>query len=308
MTAEMAVYYNGTMTPASQVGISIYDRGFLYGDAVFDATRTFGGKTFRLDRHIDRLYNSLRYLRIDAGMSKAEMTAATEAVVAHNYPLLPAGQDMWVMQRISRGVEAPGRAGGMMPTVIIESHAIPFAARAALYRDGARVSTPSVPRVPPRFLSPRAKTHNYLNLILGELEAHGDDPDAWAILLDEFGNLTEGRGSNIFLVKDGVAMTPQSQYVLEGVTRNQTLELAAGLGIPTQERDLDLYDAYTADEAFLTSTSLCICPVAAVNGAAVGSGEAPGPVTHRLMTAFSDLVGMDFAAQYLAHLGPHPAR
>ena len=303
MATEMAVYYNGTMTPASRVGISIYDRGFLYGDAVFDATRTFGGKTFRLDRHIDRLYSSLRYLRIDPGMSKAEMTAATEAVVAHNYPLLPAGQDMWVMQRISRGVESPDRAGGMRPTVIIESHAIPFASRAPLYRDGARISTPSVPRIPPRFLSPRAKTHNYLNLILGELEVHGEHPDAWAILLDEFGNLTEGRGSNLFLVKDGIAMTPQSQYVLEGVTRNQTLELAAGLGIPTQERDLDLYDAYTADEAFLTSTSLCICPVSAVNGAPVGDGATPGPLTHQLMTAFSDLVGMDFAAQYLAHLG-----
>ena len=264
MADEMIVYHNGTMKPASQVGISIYDRGFLYGDAVFDATRTFGGRTFRLDRHIDRLYNSLRYLRIDCGMSKAEMTAATEAVVARNYPLLPAGQDMWVMQRISRGVEGADRAGGAAPTVIIESHAIPFAARAPLYRDGARVSTPSVPRIPPRFLSPRAKTHNYLNLILGELEAQGDDPQAWAILLDEFGNLTEGRGSNIFLVKDGVALTPKSQYVLEGVTRNQTLELAAGLGIPTAECDVDLYDAYTADEAFLTSTSLCICPVSAV--------------------------------------------
>ena len=302
MADEMMVYYNGTMMPASQVGLSIYDRGFLYGDAVFDATRTFGGRTFRLDRHINRLYDSLRYLRIDCGMSKAEMTDATEAVVAHNYPLLPAGQDMWVMQRISRGVEAPNRPGGITPTVIIESHAIPFAARAALYRDGARVSTPSVPRVPPRFLSPRAKTHNYLNLIMGELEVHGDDPNAWAILLDEFGNLTEGRGSNIFLVKDGVALTPKSQYVLEGVTRNQTLELAAGLGLPTQECDLDLYDAYTADEAFLTSTSLCICPVSAVNGALVGDGRAPGPVTERLMTAFSDLVGMDFAEQYLAHL------
>ena len=302
MADEMMVYYNGTMMPASQVGLSIYDRGFLYGDAVFDATRTFGGRTFRLDRHINRLYDSLRYLRIDCGMSEAEMTDATEAVVARNYPLLPAGQDMWVMQRVSRGVEAPDRAGGITPTVIIESHAIPFAARAALYRDGARVSTPSVPRVPPRFLSPRAKTHNYLNLIMGELEVHGDDPNAWAILLDEFGNLTEGRGSNIFLVKDGVALTPKSQYVLEGVTRNQTLELAAGLGIPTQECDLDLYDAYTADEAFLTSTSLCICPVSAVNGASVRDGRAPGPVTERLMTAFSDLVGMDFAEQYLAHL------
>ena len=302
MPEEKAVYFNGAMMPASQVGISIYDRGFLYGDAVFDATRTFGGRTFRLERHIDRLYNSLRYLRIDVGMSKAEMTAATEAVVAHNYPLLPTGQDMWVMQRISRGVEAPDRAGGLTPTIIIESHAIPFAARAPLYRDGARISTPSVPRIPPRFLSPRAKTHNYLNLILGELEAHGEDPDAWAILLDEFGNLTEGRGSNVFLVKDGVAMTPKSQYVLEGITRNQTLELAAGLGIPTAECDLDLYDAYTADEAFLTSTSLCICPVSAVNGAPVGDGGVPGPVTHRLMTAFSDLVGMDFAEQYLLHL------
>ena len=301
---EMVVYHNGTMQPASQVGISIYDRGFLYGDAVFDATRTFGGRTFRLDRHIDRLYNSLRYLRIDCGMSKAEMTAATEAVVARNYPLLPAGQDMWVMQRISRGVEGANRAGGgAAPTVIIESHAIPFAARAPLYRDGARIGTPSVPRIPPRFLSPRAKTHNYLNLILGELEVHGDDPQAWAILLDEFGNLTEGRGSNIFLVKDGVALTPKSQYVLEGITRNQTLELAAGLGIPTAECDIDLYDAYTADEAFLTSTSLCICPVSAVNGAPVGDGSVPGPVTERLMTAFSDLVGMDFAEQYLAHLG-----
>ena len=302
MAEEKIVYFNGEFLPENQVGISIYDRGFLYGDAVFDATRTFAGQTFRLDRHINRLYDSLRYLRIDVGMSKAEMTEATEAVVAHNHPLLPAGQDMWVMQRISRGVEAPNRAGGLTPTILIESHAIPFAARAPLYRDGARISTPSVPRIPPRFVSPRAKTHNYLNLILGELEAHGEDPGAWAILLDEFGNLTEGRGSNVFLVKDGVAMTPKSQYVLEGVTRNQTLELAAGLGIPTAECDLDLYDAYTADEAFLTSTSLCICPVSGVNGAPIADGTVPGPVTHQLMTAFSDLVGMDFAEQYLAHL------
>ena len=302
MADEMIVYFNGEMTPASQVSLSIYDRGFLYGDAVFDATRTFGGQTFRLDRHIDRLYNSLRYLRIDVGMSKDEMTKATEAVVAHNHPLLPPGQDMWVMQRISRGVEGANRSGGPQPTIIIESHAIPFAARAPLYRDGARISTPSVARIPPRFLSPRAKTHNYLNLIMGELEVQGEDSEAWAILLDEFGNLTEGRGSNVFLVKDGAVMTPRSQYVLEGVTRNQTLELADGLGLATAECDIDLYDAYTADEAFLTSTSLCICPVSAVNGAAVGNGNVPGPVTERLMTAFSDLVGMDFAEQYLAHL------
>ena len=219
-------------------------------------------------------------------------------VVEHNYPLLPPGQDMWVMQRITRGVEGAEST----PTVLIETHAIPFVSRAPLYRDGARVTTPSVPRVPPRFMSPRAKTHNYLNLVLGDLEAQGTDPGSWAVLLDEAGNLTEGRGSNIFLVKDGTVATPKGQYVLEGITRRTVLDLADGLGLDTAECDLDLFDAYTADEAFLTSTSLCICPVSSVNGTTIGSGRPPGPVTRQLMQAFSDLAGMDFEEQYLSHL------
>ena len=116
---------------------------------------------------------------------------------------------------------------------------------------------------------------------------HSDDPQAWAILLDEFGNLTEGRGSNIFIVKNGVAITPQSQYVLEGITRNQTLELASGLGMPTEERDIDLYDAYTADEAFLTSTSLCVLPgIRDQWRSGWGDGAVPGPITGRLMSRF----------------------
>lgn len=296
------VFFNGQLVPEENVGISIRDRGFIYGDAVFDATRTFNGKTFKLREHVDRLYNSLRYLRIDPGMDKDEMEHWSEEVVRHNYPLLPPNQDMWVMQRISRGIESSEPGHITRPTVLIETHAIPFARRASLYRDGIRLMTPSVPRVPPRFLSPRAKTHNYLNLILGDLEAQGTDPDSWAVLLDENGNLTEGRGSNVFLVKDGVVCTPQGQFVLEGVTRGMVLGLATRLDLPVIERDLDLFDAYTADEAFLTSTSLCICPVSSINGAAVGKGKVPGPVTQRLMAAFGDLVGIDYVAQYLSHL------
>ena len=139
---------------------------------------------------------------------------------------------------------------------------------------------------------------------MGELEAQALDPDSWAVLLDENGNLTEGRGSNIFLVKDGEVSTPSGQFVLEGITRGTVLELAAGLWMPASERDLDLYDAYTADEAFLTSTSLCICPISAVNGAAIGDGSVPGPLTQQLMAAFSDLAGTDYVAQYLYHLPP----
>ena len=299
---ENVVFFNGQLVVESGVGIPIRDRGFIYGDAVFDATRTFNGRTFRLREHIHRLYNSLKYLRIDPGMTPAEMERRSLDVVNHNYPLLPSGQDMWVMQRVSRGVEATEPGESMRPTVLIESHAIPFARRASLYRDGISVVTPSVPRIPPRFLSPRAKTHNYLNLIMGDLEVQDTDPNAWSVLLDEAGNLTEGRGSNIFLVKDGAVATPQGRFVLEGITRSVVMELARGLDLPVAEADLDLYDAYTADEAFLTSTSLCICPISRVNGAIVGDGNMPGPVTQQLMAAFSDLAGMDYVGQYLSHL------
>ena len=298
---DQVVFFNGSLKLENEVGISIRDRGYLYGDAVFDATRTFNGTPFKLREHIRRLYDSLRYLRIDPGMDPEAMEHWSLEVVAHNYPLLPQNQDMWVMQRISRGVEA-SNPDDAHATVLIESHAIPFASRASLYRDGVKVRTPSVPRTPPRFMSPRAKTHNYLNLVLGDLEAQGVDPGSWAVLLDENGNLTEGRGSNIFLVKDGQLGTPHGQYVLEGITRETVLELAGGLDLPAVEKDLDLFDAYTADEAFLTSTSLCICPVASVNGAVIGDGGLPGPVTSRLMAAFSDLAGMDYVSQYLSHL------
>ena len=299
---EPIAYFNGELKPESQVGISIRDRGYLYGDAVFDATRTFNGTPFKLQEHIHRLYNSLKYLRIDPGIEPDEMERWSREVVNHNHPLLPASQDMWVMQRISRGEESSESTLPMRATVLIETHAIPCRRRASLFQDGIRVVTPSVPRVPPRFLSPRAKTHNYLNLIMGDLEAQNTDPDSWAVLLDENGNLTEGRGSNLFLIKDGVVSTPQGQFVLEGITRSVVMDLATGLDFPVAEQNLDLFDAYTADEAFLTSTSLCICPVASVNGAEIGKGGVPGPITQRLMAAFSDLTGMDYVAQYLTHL------
>ena len=96
------VYFNGELKPESQVGISIRDRGYLYGDAVFDATRTFNGTPFKLGQHIHRLYDSLRYLRIDVGMEESEMERWSREVVEHNYPLLPSNQDLWVMQRITR--------------------------------------------------------------------------------------------------------------------------------------------------------------------------------------------------------------
>jgi len=164
------------------------------------------------------------------------------------------------------------------------------------------VIVPSIRRVPPDALTPRAKTHNYLNLITADLEVHARDPEAWAVLLDVNGNLCEGLGSNIFVVRDGRLLTPHERYVLPGVSRATAIELAAQAGIPFAEADIDLYDAYTAEEAFITSTSLCLCPVRSVNGNPVGAGTVPGPLTKRLSDAYARLVNCDFVAQYLKHL------
>ena len=271
---------------------------------MFDTTRTFGHRIFKLQEHIDRLYRSLRYLRIDAGLTPTTMAEITEEVVRRNLPLLEPDQDYWVTQRVSRGLDAAGRQVWKHDgaTVIVECLPLPLSERAPLFRDGIRVVIPSVRRAPPEALSPRVKTHNYLNLIAGDLEVKARDPEAWAVLLDPRGNLAEGLGSNVFLVHDGTLATPREQGVLAGISRDTVIDLARGLGIPVVEKDLDLYDAYTADEAFLTSTSLCICPVSSVNGTLIGGGRVPGALTGQLSDAYCRLVDFDFVAQYLKRL------
>jgi branched-chain amino acid aminotransferase len=301
---ERVAYFNGQIVAEREVRVPFRDRGFKYGDAVFDTTRTFGHRIFKLDQHLERLYRSLRYLRIDPGVPVATMRAATEEVVRRNLPLLEPDEDYWVTQRVTRGLDPADRTlfGQDGPTVIIECLPLPLRERAALYRDGIRVVVPSVRRATPDALSPRTKTNNYLNVIMGDLEAKARDPQAWAILLDGQGNLAEGIGSNIFLVRDGALHTPRAQMVLAGISRETVVELARELGISVHEQDLDLFDAYNADEAFLTSTSLCICPVRSVNGAEIGQGAVPGPVTRRLIEAYCRLVDFDFVAQYLKRL------
>ena len=169
------------------------------------------------------------------------------------------------------------------------------------YRDGLKVVTPSIRRPAPDTLSPRAKTNNYLNLVLAELEVKERDPDAQAVLLDTNGNLAEGKGSNIFIVKDGAVITPKERYVLPGVSRETTMDLARERNLRVEEADIDLYDALNADEMFITSTSYCICPVGSFNGNTVGDGSVPGPVTKGLIDAYVDYVDCDWYGQYLKH-------
>ena len=135
--------------------------------------------------------------------------------------------------------------------------------------------------------------------IMADLEVQAHDPDALAILLDSNGNFSEGKGSNIFFVRDGAIQTPRERYVLPGVSRQTTLDLAAAAGLRVEETDLDMFDALGSSESFITSTSFCICPVSSINGVPIGKGEVPGPVTQQLIDAYVDFVGFDWYGQYL---------
>ena len=303
-TRERVAYFNGIIVPESQVLLPFRDRGFLFGDAVFDTARTFGGRVFKLHEHVERLYRSLRYTHIDPGLTAGEMKTIAEEVLERNVPLLAEDEDYWVYLRVSRGVwsvegEEPKHSGS---TVIVECTPLPLKARARCVRDGIDVIVPALRRIPEECLSPRVKSHNYLNLILGDLAVKAVNPDAWAVLADTRGNLAEGYGCNIFTVHEGRLCTPKEQSVLAGTSRETVMELARGLDISVLEKDLDLFDVSVAEEVFLTSTSICICGVRSVNGSQIGDGDVPGPVTKRLIEAYIRLVEYDFVAQYLSHL------
>ncbi len=301
---QRVAYHNGRIVPEQDVRVPFRDRSFLYGDGCFDMTRTFNGIAFKLEEHVERLFRSLSYLRIAIHLSPEQIVDISTEVLDRNRHLLDDGEDYWLGQRISRGVKAVGDEGwdDTGPAIIVECQPLPFRQRANYYRDGLKVVIPSVRRTPPEMLSPRTKTHNYLNLVMADLEVQAQDPKAWAVLLDQNGNLCEGLGSNIFVVKNGRLLTPRSQFVLAGVSRGTVIDLAAELGVDCEECDIDLYDAYTADEIFVTSTSFCACPVRSINGNEIAHGTIPGPVTGQILEAYSALVDCDIVGQYLRHL------
>lgn len=305
---ERTVYLNGEFLPESRALLSFRDAGFVYGDAVFDTARTFNGVLFRLRDHVDRLFSSLAYCRIAIGMDRDEIAEVTEQVVARNRPLLGPNEDYWVSQRISSGPvpldgEPPIQDG---PTVVIECTPLPLRARAPMFRDGIDAVTAPLKRIPPDALSPNAKMNNYMNAVLSQREVSAIHPGAWALQLDRNGNIAEGIGCNVFFVIDGVIHTPREEFILPGVTRAVVIDLARKSGFEVVETDVSLHRASIATEAFFTSTSLCVCPLRSLNGRSY-LGHA-GPVAKQLMALFSDEVGMDFAAQYLAHLRDGPAK
>ncbi|MFT5112021.1 MAG: branched-chain amino acid aminotransferase [Parasphingorhabdus sp.] len=296
-------YVNGEFLPENNAKISIRDKGLIYGDGVFDTARTFDGKLFRLEEHIERLFNSLSIAMIDPGISPQDFIDLTLEVVERNKPLLRPGEDYWVSQRVSPGLmpldgEPPIQQGA---SIIVDCVPLPLRARAHYFQTGIEAMISSRPRTQPEALSPNIKSNNYLNMMLAQREVQKDHPGAWALMRDVNGNIAEGAGCNFFAVSDGAVITPKVDYVLNGISRRVVIELCEKQGIPFREEDFDADFALRSDEAFFTSTSLCICPVRLLNQREFSA--APGSITAQLMKAFSELVEFDYVGQYLNFLG-----
>ncbi len=295
--ADYMAYFNGDWMPHSQVKIDPKDRGFRVGDVVFDVARTFNGKSFRMQEHVDRLYRSLKYVRIDPGLSPQEMLDISEEVIQRNEDLRPEVGDYTVTQFVTRG---PGRwtwsAGP--PAVCVKVEPIDFNRYARLYEDGAHGVITRTRSYPSESLDPKVKHFSRMNFSLAELEAADVEPEAWPMLTDGEGNLTEGTGYNLFLVTNGVVRTPGDRSILQGVSRDMVLDLVRQLNIPLVQEDLQPYDMYTADEAFFSSTSPCVLPVTVVDKRQVGDGR-PGPITQQLLSAWGEAVGLNIVAQAL---------
>ena len=304
---ERSVYLNGEFLPESRATISIFDRGFTSGEGIYEATRTFRHRLFRLDRHLDRLYNSLRYVRIDCGLSKAEMDGVCVELVDRNLPLLAADDDYSLWHVITRGPRLPGTGTTTRPTVAVFVQPVDFVRYARSYLEGAVLVTPATRRTPPQCLDPKAKITNKMNHNVALFEAQQVDARAIPLMLDLDGNLSETDTTNVFFASRGRLFTPSARTVLGGITREAIFELAAKLGIEVVEGDFTPFDMYAADEAFISGTSGSIVPVASLNGVA-SSGDLPGPLTMRLIRAWNELVGVDYVAQAVRHLGDNEAK
>lgn len=276
----MIIYIDGKYLPKEEAHISVFDHGFLYGDGVFEGIRAYNGRVFRLQEHLDRLYDSARTIDLKVPVPKEEMAGIILEVLRRNK--LTNG---YIRPLVTRGVGDLGLDPRKCPIASVIVIAVEWGAMYGdLYEKGLKAITVSVRRNPAEALPPNVKSLNYLNNILGKIEANYKGGDE-AIFFDTNGYMSEGSGDNIFIVKNGVIFTPPTLNNLRGITRAVVLEIAKSHGLTLVEQNLGYYDMYSADEVFVTGTAAEVAPIVLIDGRAIGTGK-PGPVTRQLMAAF----------------------
>lgn len=280
----MKVYIDGKLYDKNRASISVFDHGLLYGDGVFEGIRTYSGRVFKLDEHIDRLWDSARAITLNIPISKGRLKREVIRLLRVNRL-----RDAYIRLVVTRGKGDLGLDPRKCPrpSVIIIADRITLYPR-KFYTAGLAVMTVTTRRNIPDALNPRIKSLNYLNNILAKIEANNYGV-LEAIMLNARGYVAECTGDNIFLVHRSRLVTPPTHVgALGGITRAAVMELAEDLQIPCAEKTFTQYELFTADEVFLTGTAAEIIPVSSVDSRPIGGGR-PGPVTLRLMERFREL-------------------
>ena len=278
---SLQVYISGKYYPKDEAKISVYDHGLLYGDGIFEGMRSYGGKVFRLEQHLDRLWKSAKAIWLQIPMTREAMAQAVNETLARNNL-----KDGYIRLVVTRGAGTlgldPNRTSD--PQVIIIADKISLYPQ-EFYEKGLEIVTVSTIRNHPAALSPRIKSLNYLNNILAKIEGL-QAGCVEALMLNHKGEISECTGDNIFLIRDGGLYTPPIDAgILEGITRQAVLDIARAHNVPTYEIPMTKHDVYIADECFLTGSAAEIVPVVKVDSRIIGEGT-PGPVTRKLTTLF----------------------
>jgi branched-chain amino acid aminotransferase len=300
------VYFNGALIPETEAKISIYDSALMFGDMVFEMTRSFNKKQFKLREHLERLYAGLKILRIPLDMTIEEMEKACHQTVEANDHLFGVDDEHRLMIDVSRGLLGIYQNNVALPkgpNVIIADFPLRWtvAGMGHLFDKGINAVITNQRALPASLLDPKIKNRSRIHYLMANIEASQvEGEDNWALLLDPDGFVAEGTGDNFFVIKDGVIYSPEGRNILRGISREYVMkELGLQLNIPVVEKNLDPYDIYTADEAFMTGTPFCMLPVTRINGDKIGDGKV-GSVFNRVLRAWSENTGVDIAGQIKA--------
>ena len=280
----MLIYLNGKLVKKEDAKVSVFDHGLLYGDGVFEGIRSYNGLVFKLKEHIDRLYASAHGISLKISLTKVDMQKAVISTLKANKL-----KDAYIRLVVSRGEGDLGLdpRNCPKPTIFIITDKIALYPP-EFYKKGLSIVTVPTRRNIPEALNPQIKSLNYLNNILGKIEAINAGV-AEAIMLDQHGFVAECTGDNIFMIKDQMLLTPPVHTgILSGITRSAVLGLAPKLGLKPQETTLTRFDLFTADEMFLTGTAAEIVPVAKMDDRSIGNGKV-GPFTIKLIGEFKKL-------------------
>ncbi len=283
----MKIYLNGKFVAKEDAKVSVFDHGLLYGDGAFEGIRSYDGLVFRLEEHINRLYETAHTLLIDIPLTRPQMTQAVVDTLKENKL-----RDAYIRLIVTRGEGDlgldPKKCFGH-PSIIIITDKITLYPK-ELYESGMAIITVPTVRNHPEALNPQLKSLNYLNNILAKIEA-SNSGFSEAIMLDGSGYVAECTGDNIFIVKNGVISTP-ARGRLKGITRDVVLELAESCGLKVFEGPFTRHEVYNAEECFLTGTAAELIPVVKVDGRVIGSGK-PGEVTRKMLSLFKEATRKD---------------